>query len=1044
MAIWHLRAQVIGRSSGKSAVGAAAYRAGQALFSEHAEVTFDYTNKHGIAFNEILAPAHAPAWVFEREQLWNAVERFEKRKDATLAREIEVALPTELTVEQNKSLLREYLQENFVKLNMIADYAIHDVDGYNPHAHIMLTLRPIDEKGFGKKAREWNDKALFETWREQWAALTNKHLALAGFDKKIDQRSYVAQGIDLEPTIHRGYLSEKNSAVLDRLQQAKAIEERNLDRLLANPQIALDLLTHHESVFSHQDLARFVNERTHTVEDFNRLKLAIETHTHLVHLGAGQDGKTYYTSRHVLEREADLIKTAQRLSISYQHQLNPKRFDFVLATRTLNEEQQAAFEHILSSGDLSLIVGFAGTGKSYLMDAVREAYESQGYRVIGTALSGRASDGLAQSAHINSRTIARFLLDWEHGRYQLDNKTVLIIDEIGMVGTRQLQALLAEAKRAGAKVIGCGDPEQIPPVEAGCPFRYLLERISHVFLKNVVRQKVNWQREATVELSTQQHAKALDRYQSHGHIHEHETREMAMENLVERWQAYRQISPAKSAVMMAYRNVDVLALNLMARERLLAKDKLDTVKALSVNTQRFGQLAFAVNDRLLFLQNDNDLKVKNGLMGTIQAINGTVLTVALDRGDTVAFDSQRYNQISYGYAATVHKLQGETVDKAFVLATPHLDRFLTNVAMDRHREDVELHYGDDDFASYHNLKRTLSRGESKVLAVEFAQARGIDYDLTQDVAATVESKTNFHTYWKDILAEQQGLPGTLGETYLRDCCGVQETAFKSLYFHPAVWERETQSHMPALVARSVGLNEKGELADQGVQITFLDSTTGERAALQQPIRYTGKALHTVIPIQKAALPEDKRYFMTFDIESAVSIANAQPDIRVVALAHQEELAKIPLKGQGNRLTLCVNHTSPAAKVEAAIAAFKQKGFEVYVAQPEMAANFAALYKAEGALAVQATLAKALPAQDVKNTTLAVENVLQQFAKLDAAFEKANAQPYYAYQVVAREAIERYALEVGRNKPLYQQVQQKAPALGKRIEQALAQEQEISL
>ena len=192
----------------------------------------------------------------------------------------------------------------------------------------------------------------------------------------------------LEPTSHRGYMSRDNIDVLDRYQKSKQIKISNYDRLIANPAIALTVLTHHESVFSHHDLARFVNERTESPEEFSSLKMAIESCESLVQLGLGLDGKSYYTSNQVLEQERDLIARATRLSKSSMHQLNPKALDYILASRTLNAEQKAAFEHILSGNDLSLIVGFAGTGKSYLMDAVREAYESQGYTVVGTALSG--------------------------------------------------------------------------------------------------------------------------------------------------------------------------------------------------------------------------------------------------------------------------------------------------------------------------------------------------------------------------------------------------------------------------------------------------------------------------------------------------------------------------------------------------------------------------------------------------------------------------------------------------------------------------------
>lgn len=368
---------------------------------------------------------------------------------------------------------------------------------------------------------------------------------------------------------------------------------------------------------------------------------------------------------------------------------------------------------------------------------------NEGHRVVGAALSGRAADGLHQSAHMESQTIARYLIDWENGRNALTDKTVLIIDEIGMVGTRQFQALLAEAERVEAKVIACGDPEQIPPVEAGCPFRFLLEKIEHVFLKKVVRQDVEWQREATVQLSTRQHAKAIDRYEQKGHIHKHASRQEAMSAVVDDWHDYCILNPKKSAIMMTYRNSDVFAMNLMARERLLAENLLND-QGNQIETAKYGELPLAIGERVMFLRNEKLLNVRNGLLGVIEHIEDTVITISLDRGDTISFDTRFYNDLGYGYASTIHKLQGETVDQSFVLATPYMDRFMTNVALDRHRDGVDLHYGEDDFASYDNLKRSLSRGESKVLAVEFAQARGLDYELKDDQAALIESQKDFH------------------------------------------------------------------------------------------------------------------------------------------------------------------------------------------------------------------------------------------------------------------------------------------------------------
>ncbi|QQE76754.1 MobA/MobL family protein (plasmid) [Brevibacillus composti] len=203
MAIYHFSVQVISRSQGRSAVAAAAYRAGERLQDERYGHTYDYTKKN-VAERAIAAPENAPAWVKDREQLWNAVEAAEKRKDAQLCREINIALPRELTALQQRELVSTFVTEQFVKRGMIADVAIHRDNPENPHAHIMLTMREITPAGFGQKVREWNDKGLLEAWRAEWANYANRALERAGSQERIDHRSLEAQGSDRLPTVHEG------------------------------------------------------------------------------------------------------------------------------------------------------------------------------------------------------------------------------------------------------------------------------------------------------------------------------------------------------------------------------------------------------------------------------------------------------------------------------------------------------------------------------------------------------------------------------------------------------------------------------------------------------------------------------------------------------------------------------------------------------------------------------------------------------------------------------------------------------------------------
>jgi len=233
LAIYHLSIKIISRGKGgKSAVAAAAYRAGDKFINEYNGQTYDYTNKPGVIHTEILLPDHAPKEYADRSTLWNAVEKVEAAKNSQLARELEIAFPVELSMEQNIQLAREYLQEHFVSKGMCVDLCIHDEDRGNPHAHIMLTMRPIDENGqWGAKSKkeyilddngekiklksgeyksrkvnavDWNEQTKAEEWRAAWADITNRYLEKSNRAERIDHRSYKRQGSDQVPTIHMG------------------------------------------------------------------------------------------------------------------------------------------------------------------------------------------------------------------------------------------------------------------------------------------------------------------------------------------------------------------------------------------------------------------------------------------------------------------------------------------------------------------------------------------------------------------------------------------------------------------------------------------------------------------------------------------------------------------------------------------------------------------------------------------------------------------------------------------------------------------------
>src|SRR5665648_1074331 len=229
MAIYHLSVQIISRDQGKSCVAAAAYRSGKKLHDERQDLNHDYTKKQGIE-SEFIVPLDAPSWANDRERLWNEVDKAETRCNSRTAREINIALPIELSKEQQKETVRDYVKKYFVDKGMVADVCFHFNDDNNPHCHIMLTTREIDHEGFTKKNREWDKKVRVIEWRKEWEVMTNMVLKDHGIDARITCESHKNLGNEKIPTIHEGYVAremEKNGKVSERVNQNRSIKDYN-------------------------------------------------------------------------------------------------------------------------------------------------------------------------------------------------------------------------------------------------------------------------------------------------------------------------------------------------------------------------------------------------------------------------------------------------------------------------------------------------------------------------------------------------------------------------------------------------------------------------------------------------------------------------------------------------------------------------------------------------------------------------------------------------------------------------------------------------
>ena len=738
MAIYHFSAKVISRAKGSSAVAAAAYRSASRLQDARIDRAHDFSAKAGVVHSEVLLPEGAPERWRDRETLWNEVEAREVRKDAQLAREVEFALPRELSKAHSVALARAFVQREFVDKGMVADLNVHwDVgaDGEaKPHAHVMLALRSVAPDGFGAKVRDWNATDRLVAWREAWADHANRRLAELGFDARIDPRALKDQGIDLEPQNKigaSGARREIHGEAAERAEDHRAIARRNGERILAHPETALAAVAQQQATFTDHDLARFLHRHTDGREQFDAALAKVRASDEIVRLGRDGQGRERFTSREMIRVERGLEHDADQMAERRGHAVTDRGKAAALARSSaagldLSTAQRDALDHVTRRGDLALLVGYAGTGKSALLGVAREAWEAQGYRVRGAALSGMAAESLEGGSGIASRTLASLEHAWARDRERLGPRDVLVVDEAGLVGSRQLGRVMAQAQAAGAKVVMVGDAEQLQAIEAGAAFRALSERHGAFELTEVRRQQVDWQRDATRHLATGRTVQALSAYAGAGAVQGHDDPDAARAAVVAGWWAAKQGAPGASQVMLAYTRDDVAALNGLARGRMQAAGALGQDHG--VDTTRGARL-FAQGERIVFLRNERELGVKNGTLGTVEQLGATGMSVRLDDGRRVAFDHKAYGDLDHGYATTIHKSQGVTVDQAYVLAGGFMDRHATYVALSRHRQSVTLHYDRQTFADEATLGRSLSRERAKDSTLDypdqFAERRGL-------------------------------------------------------------------------------------------------------------------------------------------------------------------------------------------------------------------------------------------------------------------------------------------------------------------------------
>ena len=413
----------------------------------------------------------------------------------------------------------------------------------------------------------------------------------------------------------------------------------------------------------------------------------------LVELIDTQTGDPRWTSREMLQIERSLGDTAKKLSAVRLEQ-DEARLAELSQRHKLTPEQANAFKHVASSS-YAAVQGVAGAGKSRMVGAARELWESEGRRVIATAIAAKAARGLAEGAGIKeSPTLDGLLLKLENDAEKLDKNTVIVVDEAGMVGSRKMASLMLAVEQSGAQLKLIGDPRQLQPIDAGGAFRTMIDQAGAAWINTVQRQQSELDRKIVSNLAEGRTARALDAMHQAKMIHAHEDAEAARREVAA--QTIADLAIGKSAIVMTGTRREAFQVNQLAREMARATGQI-TGHDVSFKNAAGDWRHMAQGERVMFTQNNKRLKIDNGITGTIQAIEDGKITVALDDkgmgdGRVVEINLADYAHIEHGYAYTTHKSQGVTVDRArATIDEKMLDHAMAYVQASRHRETFEMH-----------------------------------------------------------------------------------------------------------------------------------------------------------------------------------------------------------------------------------------------------------------------------------------------------------------------------------------------------------------
>jgi ATP-dependent exoDNAse (exonuclease V) alpha subunit len=496
----------------------------------------------------------------------------------------------------------------------------------------------------------------------------------------------------------------------------------------------LEAMTKQRSTFTAVQLERAINkeiypkrgaaaeEKTRIEQERATFAASILTHAQTVRLADKPGGEiTRYTTRTVLEAELHVLRAAGELIGATAHSVSEKHLRAVLHDQKfagIRPEQLHALRHVTGEKGLALIDGQAGTGKSYTIAAVREAYEAAGYRVVGLAPTNAVVQDMRADGFRRAGTVHAELFALANDRTSWTQKTAVIVDEAAMLDTKLMAMVTAWAADAGAKLILVGDDRQLSSIDRSGMVGALKDRYGAAALSEVKRQHKNDERRASEMMAGGNFHDALGIYEQKGAIHWTRTQREARAELVAQWAKDSAAEPEKSRFVFAITNDDVAALNAALRAVRKGRGELGPDQMLPT---AHGRENFAVGDRIQFTATDKQAGIYNGAAGTIEAIDGAHLAVRLDgrQPKTIAFIAAAFDQFRHGYAGTIYRGQGKTLDQTYLYHSEHWRSAASYVALTRHRDKTDLFVARNTAKDLAELARQMARTDERRAASMF-------------------------------------------------------------------------------------------------------------------------------------------------------------------------------------------------------------------------------------------------------------------------------------------------------------------------------------